>query len=302
MMDVSALNDRFAIKGQLIFQEGPGGLVLAEIQTHQATASISLQGAQVLSWAPMNEAPVIWLSKVANFTPGKSVRGGVPVCWPWFGPHATEPRYPGHGYARTVAWDVISAESLADGRIQLTFRLQENDQTRAQWMHNTPLQCRITVGNTLEIELQTTNNDEAAVTITEALHTYFNVGDVSKLKILGLEDTEYLDKVDGGQRKLQHGPVTIGSEVDRVYLETRAACIIDDPVLQRKIHIHKQGSNSTIVWNPWLEKANKMGDLGEDGYRHMVCVESGNAAENTITIVPGESHHMAVTYRIERIA
>jgi len=300
MMDVSALNEQFAIQGQLIFREGPEGIILAEIQTQLATATISLQGAQVLNWAPLNEAPVIWLSQDAKFTPEKSIRGGVPVCWPWFGPHATEPRYPGHGYARTTVWDVVQAESLDDGRIQLAFALQENDQTRAQWPHNTPLQCRITVGNTLEIELQTTNKDDSTITITEALHTYFNIGDIRKIQIHGLEDTEYLDKVDGGQRKLQHGPVTIGSEVDRIYVETRAECIIDDPVLQRKILINKLGSNSTVVWNPWLEKANKMGDLGEDGYRHMVCVESGNAAENTITIIPGESHQMVVTYRIER--
>lgn len=302
MTNVAALNDQFAIKGQLEFQDGPGGLTIAEVRNRYATAKITLQGAQVINWAPLNEHPVIWLSKAAKFAPGKSVRGGVPVCWPWFGPHATEASYPGHGFARTVAWDVIASEALEDGRTRLVFRLQENDITRAQWPHNTPLDCRITVGDALELELVTKNAEDATITITEALHTYFEVGDISKVKLYGLEDTEYLDKVDGGQRKIQHGPVTIEGEVDRVYLGTRAECVIDDPVLQRKIHISKRGSDSTVVWNPWIEKANKMGDLGEDGYRHMLCVESGNAAENVVTIAPGETRHMWVRYHVERNA
>jgi glucose-6-phosphate 1-epimerase len=302
MTSVPALNDRFAIKGQLVFQEEPGGLILAEVRNQYATARISLQGAQVVNWVPLNEPPIIWLSKAAKFAPGKSVRGGVPVCWPWFGPHVSEASYPGHGYARTVAWDVIAAEALEDGRTQLVFQLQENAATRAQWPHNTPLVCQITVGDTLEIELVTTNAEDTTITITEALHTYFDVGDISKVKVYGLEDTEYLDKVDGGQRKIQHGPVTIDGEVDRVYVGTRAECVIDDPVLQRKIHINKRGSDSTVVWNPWIEKANKMGDLGEDGYRHMLCVESGNAAENVVTIAPGKTHQMWVAYSIEHTA
>lgn len=301
MMDVSALNDQFALDGQLVFQEGPGGINLAEVRNGYATASISLQGAQVLNWVPVNESPVIWLSKAAKFMSGKSVRGGAPVCWPWFGPHARETQHPAHGYARTVTWDVIASKALDDGRTQLLFRLRENEVTRAQWPHDTSLQCRITVGDTLEIELVTQNNGDTAVTITEALHTYFAVGDINRVKVYGLEDTEYLDKVDGGQRRIQHGPVTIGNEVDRVYLETRAECVIDDPLLRRKIHISKHGSNSTIVWNPWREKADKMGDMGEDGYLHMLCVESGNAAGDAVTLTPGESHRLSVIYRIERI-
>ena len=300
MVSVSTLNDRFAIKGQVTFQEGPEGLVLAEVQNQYAMARISLQGAQVIHWAPVNEPPVIWLSKAAKIMPGKSVRGGVPVCWPWFGPHATETKYPAHGFARTLDWELIATTVLEDGRTQLNLRLPENDITRSQWPHNTPLECRITVGNSLEIELVTKNEQDTMVTISEALHTYFEVGDIGKVKIYGLEDTEYLDKVDDGQRKIQHGPVTIASEVDRIYVDTRAECVIDDPVLQRKIHINKRGSDSTVVWNPWIEKANRMGDLGEDGYRRMLCVESGNAAENSVTIAPGETHQLSVSYHIER--
>ncbi|MBI1424197.1 MAG: D-hexose-6-phosphate mutarotase [Gammaproteobacteria bacterium] len=300
MTTLSALNDRYAIAGQVTFEAEPNGLVLAKVRNPHASAQICLQGAQVIQWAPLNEHPVIWLSKAAKFMPGKSVRGGVPVCWPWFGPHASDTRFPAHGYARTVEWDVIETAALADGRTLLVFRLRESAPTREQWPHDTPLECRITVGDTLEIELSTKNNTDSTVTITEALHTYFEIGDIGKVSIAGLEDTEYLDKVDGGQRKLQHGPVTIAGEVDRVYLDTRAEVFIEDLELQRKIHISKRGSDSTVVWNPWQAKADKMGDLGEAGFRRMVCVESGNAAENTVTIAPGEEHLLWVSYRVER--
>lgn len=300
MTRLSALNEQFAIDGQLVFEQGSEGMLVAELNNRFATARIALQGAQVLAWTPKHQQPVIWLSKSAKFVPGKSVRGGAPICWPWFGPHLSEPKFPAHGYARTVVWDVISAEALDDGRTQLQFRLAQNDETRKHWPYDTSLECNITVGETLEVSLTTHNREDVTISLTEALHTYFEIGDISKVSVHGLEDTEYLDKVDGGQRKLQHGPVTIAGEVDRVYLDTRAECVIEDAILQRKIHIHKQGSNSTVVWNPWIDKAEKMGDLGTDGYRHMLCVESGNAMEDVVTIAPGEVHQLWVSYRIEQ--
>lgn len=300
MTSLSALNDQFAIAGQLVFKQGPEGILVAELNNRFANASVSLQGAQVIAWTPKHQHPVIWLSKVAKLVPGKSARGGIPICWPWFGPHPNEPTFPAHGYARTTAWDVISAEALEDGRTRLLFRLPANDATRKHWPYATSLECSITVGETLEVSLITRNLEDVTISLTEALHTYFEIGDIGKVSVYGLEDTEYLDKVDGGQRKLQHGPVTIAGEVDRVYLGTRAECVIEDTVLQRNIHIHKQGSNSTVVWNPWIDKSEKMGDLGVDGYRHMLCVESGNAAEDVVTIAPGEVHQLWVSYRIER--
>lgn len=300
MTDISTLNDQFAIAGNLVFEEGAGGMQFAQVRNQQATARICLQGAQLIEWAPLNEAPVIWLSKDARFSQGKSIRGGVPICWPWFGPHRTEAGFPAHGYARTVAWDVIATRAIPDGRTQIVFRLHENDTSQSLWGLDTPVECRITIGTQLDIELVTRNQQDESVSLTEALHTYFEVGDISRISILGLDNTEYLDKVDAGQRKMQHGVVTINSEVDRIYVATAASCIIDDPVLQRKIHIDKSGSQSTVVWNPWIEKANKMGDLGEQGYRHMVCVESGNAAENVVTLAPGETHTLSVSYRTEK--
>ncbi len=299
-MDLAGLNRRLAIEGVLGFKQGPGGLAVAEVENEKASALVALQGAQVMRWAPRGEDPVIWLSGAARFAPGKSIRGGVPLCWPWFGAHASEADFPGHGYARTVSWEVLATEALNPAQTRLVLRLLETDATRAWWPHDTPVECAITVGEALELELATRNAGSAPVTIGEALHTYFQVGDIAQVQVLGLEDGEYLDKVDGFRRKTQSGPVTFSGEVDRVYVNNSGACVISDPVLQRRILIDKRGSESTVVWNPWLEKAEKMGDLGDEGYRHMLCVESGNAADNLVEIAPGAEHRLWVSYRVER--
>ena len=299
MADFSALNARFGLSGQLTFREGAGGLAVVEVANNQGSATIALQGAQVMTWAPRGQSPVIWLSRAAKFAPGKSIRGGVPVCWPWFGPHATDTSLPAHGFARTVPWEVIGTQTMTDGSARIDFRLIKSDATRAPWPHSSQLECHVTVGATLEIELVTRNTDRIAVTIGDALHTYFEVGDIRQVTIQGLEGCPYLDKMDGGQRKQQTGPVTIGAETDRIYLNSSADCLIDDPGLTRRIRIRKRGSRSTVVWNPWIEKSAKMGDFGENGYLNMVCVESANAADDVVTIAPGGEHRLWVRYEIE---
>ncbi len=297
--EFSALNACYGISGQVNFKEGPGGLAVVEVTNTHAAAVIALQGAHVMNWSPRGAHPVIWLSKAAKLAPGKSIRGGVPVCWPWFGPHASDTALPAHGYARTTPWEVVHSEALAGGATRVVFRLIENDATRAQWPHPTPVECHITVGASLEIELVTRNAGAAPVTIGQALHTYFEVSDIRHVTIDGLDGCPYLDKVDGGQRKRQAGPVSFSGEVDRIYLDSVVACRIDDPGLRRRIVISKRGSRSTVVWNPWIEKAAKMGDLGDDGYLRMVCVESANAADDVVTIAPGAEHRLWVRYDIE---
>ena len=297
--DLEALNRQFALPGKLVFGPGPGGLTVAVVNNSHSRAMIALQGAHVMTWTPHGEQPVIWLSRAAQFAPGKSIRGGVPICWPWFGPHASDAKLPGHGYARTVPWEVMASRSLPDDRTVLVLRLVENDATRKQWPHTTPVEAHITVGATLEVELVTRNSAGAPVTIGDALHTYFEVSDIREVKIHGLGGCPYLDKVDGGNRKQQQGPVTIGSEVDRIYLESTADCLIEDPRWQRRIRISKRGSGSTVVWNPWIEKAAKMGDFGSRGYLNMVCVESANAAEDVVTVAAGGEHRLWVRYALE---
>ncbi len=299
-MTLADLNSRFGIADQLNFIDGPNGLVFAEIDNALGSAYICLQGAHITTFRPKDQdEPVIWVSKFAKFALGKSIRGGAPVCWPWFGAHATESSFPGHGFARTVMWEVTQSAALPSGETEITLTLLENDQTRAQWPNNTLLELNVIVGNSLKASLNTTNQGDTPVQIGEALHTYFHIGDIEEVKVTGLENTPYLDKVGEAARKTQSGAITFSGEVDRVYVDTEATCEIVDPQLNRRIIIAKTGSRSTVVWTPWNEKADKMGDFGPDGWRQMVCVESANALENVVTIAAGETHQMTVEYSAE---
>ena len=293
------LNSQLGIKGQVVFKEGAGGLTMIEINNAQATATIALQGAHLLTWTPQGQQPVIWLSTAAKFAPGKSVRGGIPICWPWFGPHESEASYPAHGYARTVEWQVVETEALASGATRLLFRFSGNEASTAMWPHATLCDYQITVGTALELELLTRNSGTTPVTIGQALHTYFAISDIRDVTVAGLDGCPYLDKVDGFKRKQQEGAVEFSGETDRVYLESTADCIIEDAALERRIRISKRNSGSTIVWNPWSEKAAQMGDLGERSYLGMVCVESANAADDVVVIPAGGEHNLYVRYDVE---
>jgi D-hexose-6-phosphate mutarotase len=311
-MNLADLNSRFGLP-TLKFVEGPGGLIFAEIDNALGVATLCLQGAHVTTFRPKDQAePVIWLSDLAKFAAGKSIRGGVPVCWPWFGPHATESGFPGHGFARTVMWDVVGTAAPASGETEITLTLRDNEQTRSQWPHASRVELKTVVGKALKIDLTTTNMGDSDITLGEALHTYFRIGDIADIRITGLEGSTFVDKVDtgngsgSGNRKTQSGAVTCGGEVDRVYVNTDATCAIEDGRLKRRIVVTKSGSQSTVVWTPWAEKADKMGDFGPvvanaGGWRAMVCVESGNALDNVVVVPAGQSHTMSVTYHAEAL-
>lgn len=297
MSQLEDLRRRFAGADFLSFTEPAPGFVALRVTTAFATASIALQGAHVMTWQPTGQAPVIWLSPQAKFAPGKSIRGGVPLCWPWFGPHASEPGYPGHGFARTIPWQLVAARKLPDGRVHLEFEPVMNDAARAQWPHAATVRYGVTVGQELEVALATTNTGSVSFELGQALHTYFEIGDIRQASVAGLAGCTYIDKVDGGQRKRQEGALSFSGETDRVYLGSAGCCEIHDPLLGRRLLITSTGSRSTVVWNPWSEKAEKMGDFGPEGHLHMVCVETANAADDTIALAPGETHCMAAQYR-----
>ncbi|HNQ05151.1 MAG TPA: D-hexose-6-phosphate mutarotase [Thiobacillaceae bacterium] len=297
------LNARFALPS-LRFTRGPGELAFAEIDNALGTAGLCLQGAHITTFHPRGQAePVVWLSEEARFAPGKSIRGGVPVCWPWFGPHATQADFPAHGFARTMPWQVTGSAQLATGETEILLQWLDTRQSQTQWPHPCRLELKAVVGENLRIELTTSNMGSADILIGEALHTYFHIGDIGRIVIRGLEGCEYVDKVDGGARKTQTGALTCGGEVDRVYVDTAATCTIEDPELRRRIVVEKSGSRSTVVWTPWADKAAAMGDLGpvidgRGGWRGMVCVESGNALDNVVTVPAGQSHTLGVTYSV----
>lgn len=300
--DIDSLNARFGIAGELAFSEGPGGLALAELGNAHGSARVLLQGAQIIDWTPRDQAPVIWLSPAARFTVGKAVRGGVPVCWPWFGPHAIEADYPAHGFARSAFWEVVaSRQSPENAGTELRLRLQRSGAHVAMWSHDCETEITINLASALGMELVTRNSGGVAFTVSEALHTYFAVSDIHRIGVEGLDGCVFFDKVDAGRQCLQHGPVTFCAETDRIYRHT-GDCVIEDPGLARRIRIRKQDSASTVVWNPWIDKAARLGDMGEDGYLRMVCVESGNVAGDAVTISAGDRHRLAVQYSVESLS
>lgn len=300
-MNISSLNQQFGIADALVFQEAHNGLIVAHIDNRLASAKICLQGAHLLTWHPRSASvPVVWLSEQAQLSPWKSPHSGAPICWPWFGAHADNPAYPAHGYARNLPWEVIKTATDADGATHMTLRLIPNDATHAQWPYAATLTLEVIVGDTLQLALHTTNTGNTPITVSEAFHTYFQVGDIAQTRVAGLAGVTYADKVLDFARSTQQGDITFDGETDRVYVNTTDTCVITDPVLQRQIHVAKSGSQSTVVWTPGKEKGDKLGDLGDEGWRHMVCVESANTMENTVSIAPGEAHALAVTYRATR--
>lgn len=273
---------------------GDDQLALIEGEAEGARYRLLSQGAQLLEWAPKGEAPVIWISPHARFIKGKPPRGGIPVCWPWFGP-SEDATLPAHGYARNAEWEVTNFIEDDQGVHHLHFRLQE----AATPNPDLRLEARLSIGDALHIELSTSNLGHQDFRLTEALHSYFGVSDVRNIEILGLGEGCYLDRLDKDATKKGSEPLTLSGETDRIYLNAPSHLRIKDPGLGRYILIETRNAKSAIVWNPWATKAHALGDLGVEDYLQMVCVESGNTAGNAITLPPGESHTLSITYRTE---
>ncbi len=296
---VGELNARFAIDGHVAVEAGPGGFPVVAVRNAHAGATIALQGANVVAFQPRGQEPVLWVSQHAVYAEGKAIRGGIPLCWPWFGPHPTDPTKPDHGFVRARPWDLIGTAAADDGATNIRLGLADSAETRALWPHPFALELVVTVGATLRVALAARDTGSAPFVCGGALHSYFDVGDVTTVAIHGLEGCAYVDKVGGGV-KTQQGPVTIAGETDRVYQQTTATCTIDDPALGRRISVAKEGSRSTVVWNPWRDKARRLADFGDDEYPRMLCVEVANAPGDTVTVPPGGAHRLETTIGVEK--
>jgi D-hexose-6-phosphate mutarotase len=288
-----------------MMREGPNGLQFIDVANTEATATICTQGAQLTHWQPRSQQyPVTFMSAAAQYNAGKPLRGGIPICWPWFGPHATDKSQANHGFARNLVWSLVEPVQTASGATQVALVLTDNEKSREIWPHPFRLECHMSIRDALGVELLTTNTGSIPFVITEALHTYFRIGDIGAVEVRGFDGTEYVDSADGGKRKLQAGAVKFAGEVDRVFLNTEASCSIVDAILARRIEISKSGSRSTVVWNPWSQKAGRIADLGsaeseQGSWRQMVCIESANALDNNLTLAPGQRHRIAVQYRVQ---
>jgi D-hexose-6-phosphate mutarotase len=277
------------ITGAVAISKGHGGLPRLVITTPASTAEIYLHGAQVTSFQKNGEPPLLWLSAQSLFARDKAIRGGVPICFPWFGPR---PGAPAHGYARLTEWNLAATSACPDGRVTVRLRLPEN---LAETPYSGSVEYIVTVGATLTLELQVTNHSGESVTFEEILHTYFTVGEIASVSVRGLHGVHYLDKVDGGAVKNEDDDIIrFTGETDRVYQETTHTVEIEDPKLRRVIRVEKSGSATTVVWNPWVAKAKAMADFGDEEFHRMVCVESGNVGPAQTTLAPGIANTLKV--------
>jgi glucose-6-phosphate 1-epimerase len=297
---IDSLNERFAIAGILKFEAGFGGLIRAAVEGRSAEGHVYLHGAHVTHYRPAGQRPLLFLSERSRFAPDKAIRGGVPVIFPWFGARAGHSEAPDHGFARTREWTVESVASANDGSVAVTLALEAADDTRSTWPHEFKIRHRVVFGQRLEMTLEVENRSSHLLDFEEALHTYLLVGDVGQVSITGLGGDVYIDKTDGMMRKtLEANLLRLNGATDRVFLNTRATCTVTDPVLARRIIVEKTGSTTTVVWNPWHEKASTMADLGNEQWRSMLCVEAANAADNAIHLAGGERHAMRVVIGAE---
>ncbi|SNX59653.1 glucose-6-phosphate 1-epimerase [Nitrosomonas ureae] len=301
-MTIEELNTKYKIAGQLEFIAGNGGLPMIRVNNAKAAALISLHAGQVLSYQPAGEPEdVLFLSEKAYYQDGKAIKGGAPICWPWFGADPEGKGRPGHGFVRNRSWNVVATEALSNGDTKVIVGLDDTPETQAIWAHSFSLRQEIVIGDTLNLSLITRNTGKEKFTITQAFHTYFKVGDITRAKVVGLAGCDYLDKAGGGNtQKHQTGDVAIDTEVDRIYLDVGNTLTIDDSALNRRIQITSQGSKTAVVWNPWEKISKEMADLEDTDYQRLVCVETTNAANDVVEVAPGRECRLIASYQVTR--
>jgi D-hexose-6-phosphate mutarotase len=294
-MATSQWQKTLEIPGRVLFSEGSGELPKLEINTAWGNAEMYLHGAHLSHFQKKGEAPLLFMSQLSCFNQGTAIRGGIPIIFPWFGSREGESA---HGFARIQTWDLREVSQSTTGEVSL--RLSLPDSPSASLFPKFTADYEVTIGKTLSIKLTIANlSQDQDFTFENCFHTYFNIGDIGAISITGLKGADYLDKTDNFARKTESaGHVKISRETDRIYLDTTAPVEIHDSKLGRRIRIEKSGSLSTVVWNPWVDKAQQMPDFGGDEYQRMVCVESGNVADNRLTLPAGKSSTLHAEFSV----
>ncbi len=277
-----------AIPGVVRFDADSRGLPRFVVRNAFAEAELYLLGAQVTAFRPAGQEPILWLSPLSSFEVGKAIRGGVPLCWPWFGPHPSRRDLPAHGLARTREWRPLDVAQLADGRTRVRLTLSNDEATFAAWPHRFELGFTATIGDALEIELTTTNSGDEPFSYADALHTYLRVGDARWALVSGLDGHAFVHSTRH-HRGVQSGPIRFDGEVNHIFIPARGAVRLDDPVIRRSIAISKAGSEATVVWNPGEAFGTAMKDVGAH-WGEFVCVEAATCADARIHLLPGSSH------------
>ncbi|MGA6097985.1 D-hexose-6-phosphate mutarotase [Stutzerimonas marianensis] len=275
------------------------------IRRGDAELVVAEQGAQVLSYRGADGQPVIWLSEQAAFVSGQPVRGGVPVCWPWFGdltrnPQAVQAGYqgsepPAHGLVRGVDWTLLDSRSDAEGAT-LTFTSPGN---LPGWPHEVQAELTIRLDQTLQLSLTSRNQGQETVTLSQALHSYFAISDIHQVTVEGLDGLPYIETLDGWQRREQQGDLRFVGETDRIYLDVPSRLALRDPEANRRITLQVEGSRSAVLWNPWIEKSRRLSQFADNAWQHMLCIETANVMDDVIRLAPGASHTLSVAIGIE---
>jgi glucose-6-phosphate 1-epimerase len=277
---------------------------IIEIASSGHHASISLFGAQLLNWRPSGHAPVLWLSDGAIFDQQKAIRGGIPICWPWFADNSQQPTWPAHGFARTTTWQLDFAVATPNG-INIQLSMPREDWHAPYWLHMSRPVVNISVSDSLDIELTTENIDPHSIEFEEALHTYLAVGKIDAVSILGFEKSPYIDKISEIDRNAEslpeHRSINVGREIDRIYRQIPDTVGLHDPSQARTLTLDYHAAENAIVWNPWIEKTKRLDDIGPpNAYRGFVCIETGNVSPDSMELQPGEAHTLRTMIRVNR--
>lgn len=277
---------------------GEGGLPVVRVSGPDATAEVYLHGAHVTAWAPLGADPVLWTSPHSRYTAETAIRGGVPLCFPWFGAHPTDAGAPSHGFARLLEWELVGAAE--EGRdVAVTLRLRDSAATRSTaWPHAFEALYTVRVGRDLTLSLTVANESTGPLTFEAALHTYLAVTDVRRCSVEGLEGVPFLDRNGGAEpQPAEDRPVTFPDEVDRVYLGAPPTAV-QDPSVRRRTRVTSEGAGGTVVWNPGPEKAAALADVGPEAWTGFVCVETCNVRTAAVHLDAGARHTMSATYSV----
>lgn len=288
----TAFLNTFAIPGHIHPETGAGGLPCFQLQGQGATATVYLHGAHVTAFQPEGSAPVLWMSACSQFAAGSPIRGGIPICWPWFGAHPCDAALPAHGVARLRAWTPLEASVLQDGRCRLRLGFTPEGEECHAVPHGLRLEYTVTVGKTLTVELDTLNEGAVPASFEDALHAYFALDDATSAQVSGLEGAVYLDKLDGMAAKVQSGAIEFQGETDRIYLHPNGQTSLEEAC--RRLKISQHGAANTVVWNPWINKSKAMPDFGDDEWTGMCCVEAANCLRERRMLLPGNRHRTSM--------
>ncbi|MCF6245243.1 MAG: D-hexose-6-phosphate mutarotase [Sulfurovum sp.] len=289
----------FEIKNTLSIQKDIRAGEKIVIHNDFAQAEIYLLGANLTHFQPKDEEKVIFDGKESYIIPSKSAHFGIPICWPWFGPHPTDKDKAQHGFARNKLWNIIETKTLSTGETLIALQLTEDKDTLSVFPHSFELTLTFTIGKTLTMSLTTHNTSNKQMSITQALHSYFYISHTDDIYIEGLENISYLDQLDKHTKKNSSGSIDTKEALDRIYINTDEICTINDPLLKRKIIIEKEHSHTTVVWNPG--ENNSLHDIGNKKYHQFVCIETANVREDTVILHPKASYSIKQMINCERL-